>query len=1372
MRATHVLIALALAAPRPVLAQSCPQVSSNTPFAGTEFQTACSTAVTQGCTSPSGVTYNSSSGLLTLPTNAGQFQSPPNAAVTANVYFAAPADYDRDGWTDFVAANDSDGIYVMRNQTITCSTTGCTGSSSVAPTAQTIAASWWNTITNKRSAAFRQTTNTSATALFLKPAITGTQRMSPMGAGDFDGDGWADFVQISATYQASPGTADVVSWPNAARLFMNTKNCRLTTATTNPTPCGIGTLCSGQPTNGACTGTGLTNGTVRTETQLSCTTTSNCPYYMPTFATYDLLTGAAISSTVTTTSTPTSGSASIRPGMFGPIGHPSQNIVVLDWDGDGDLDFLYGHSGGTCPGTLCGSTTPTFYPGIDVWKNDCAQSAQWVASTKSCIGHIPVFSRTQTVCTGSSCNNGDVLIPSTAHNTTTLAPTAGLGFDVTTPSGDKRVPAFAYSDIDNDGDLDLVVGSPGCCSSAYQNRLRVFRGTTNSPYTHTLDTANPIILSTNSGTTTWQGFQGSLTAVFVTDFSGDGWPDIVTGSDAYAYSGTIGGRTRYWKNSGNAASPFGTAWPTCSTAPATCTGCSASCNPAATTVVSESCGSSACTTNLTASPPTFPDFDMGLMLDYDHDPQNTKDMVFTNGNTSNEFYIFPNRATAATVAPCGTISSGQLPPPADESTVTGACLTPTATLPNATSSITYYLSNETPSNFIQACKQTSSGFTPATCCVSFTNVTGKTITWKAVFDSNSADDATSNSCTLTGSASPTVSNISANYTYNNAVQQYRAGVVVSDGVSYVGSFRQPGNRGSFYALAAGTGAKYYDAAAKLDVQSTRNLYTTSNVGTGLARISFSPTSPSSALIARVGASTATEATNTINWVLSARFGLGTTMSKLGAVMDSTPAILTPPFRPAWYAYLSSSERAVYDNFASANSSRVPLALFASMDGFIHAVISNATQISDSRNGTEAWGFVPPYVAASMKSNFTTGTVTSYPDGSVTLFDYRKANGTIATVALVPDGAGGSSLTALDVTSTITPVTYSVSGPTPMWSVLPGDALAGKAMSKPGIARVSLSGNETFVVVAGTGINSADASKGKVVAGYNLETGALLWKFEMACALTSDITVVETDDVGELGPPTLDGFTDRAVFADACGYVYKIDPGQNLAGAYMANTGLGTIALGTSNGVARFALFSTQTTSGALGQQRPIVGAIAAKVDATTDMILYFGTGGLSSVSAASINELYAVRLKDGTIRNKVTGTCPTAGHCEKFYGGVVISPDSVIVTRSVDPDVGNPSACDYGSSRVQFLDSNTFTQTALLSSVAGSTIAATAGPLFGDAGALYFATVSGEIKRIGSPRAATAGADSAAGQTQQSSSTTQDGDTAGPMALIGWRVVL
>ncbi|MBL0217474.1 MAG: VCBS repeat-containing protein [Myxococcales bacterium] len=1364
------LVALVVAlAPAHARADSlaCPAVSANTTFAGTTVQTECTSSITEGCTSKSGTSYESSTSLLLLPGAAGNFQPPPGSAVAQNVYYGTAGDFDHDGWEDFVASDNADRIYLMRNQTVTCGTTGCSGSATVAPTVQTIASTWWETLTNVRTAAFRtQTTSTG-----LKPTIGTSNTESPMAAGDFDGDGWSDVFVISATNNAGGNPR----WPTAARLFMNTQNCH--DASYNP--CGVGTLCTGQPANGTCSGAGTTgSGVAFTESNLSCTNTATCGKYFATFATYDARTGTSVTGTGTTTTTPTT----TKPGDFGPIGHSAQNIVVVDFDGDGDLDLLIGHSTGTCPGALCTTASQVFYSGIDVWRNDCAQSAQWNATARSCVGHIPAFSHSTTgTCNGTSCNNTDVLLPSTAHNTTTIAPSTNLGIDTAV----RENLGFAYSDIDQDGDYDLVVGSPGCCSSSANagNRLRVFRGTSNSKTVHTLDTATPIVLSTSNGT--YPGFEGSLTGVFVNDFSGDGYPDIVTGSDGVAYSASLGGRTRYWKNTGDPANPFGKNWPTCSSAPASCTNCSATCNPNPTTKMSESCGNANCA-NQYATPPTFGDFDIGFMLDYDHDPKSTRDMVLTNGNNTSEFYVFANRASPATYAACGNVVSGTLPTPASELTVSGACITPTASTPAGTS-ITYYVNNESPANFQLACTQTSAGFTPALtsgqCCVTFASSTGRTLTWKAVLDSNTTDGT--GVCSSIGTSTPTVTSVVANYTYTAVGQHYKAGVVINDGVSYVGSFTQPGNRGHMYALAAGDGSKYFDVATKLDAQSTRNIYTTDLTGTGLTRIDFAPGSPSAALQSRVGASSGPEATSVINWVLSARFGVGSTSfaaTKLGAVQSSTPAIVARPYRPNWYAFLSSAEKASYDAFASAHETRLPLVLFASMDGMIHAVISNAANMLDSHNGQEAWAFVPPFVASNMKADWqaTTAahalTVTSYPDGSPGLIDYKKSDGNIATATVISDGVGSTSVTALDVTDTIDPTTFSVTnkGPRPMWSQQPGGAAAGQATSKPGIARVKIGGVEHYVVITGTGVHATDSSKGKIIAGYELETGALLWKYELDCALTSDITVFETDDEGpyEPGAPILDGFADRAVFADACGSIYKIDPAQDLSGGFMGNAGLGPIVLAQKNGRERTALFGTGTTSGALatGQQRPIVGTLGARTDATTDMVLFFGTGGLEAQSPTLVNEFYAVYAKDGAIRNKLTGTC-TAGRCEKFYNGVVVTPTAVIVQRSVDPVVGGGS-CDFGSSSVQSYGLEApYTQQFNLTAAGGVPYRAVTGPIYGDAGALYFATVAGQIERVGTPRSTAAGGDSTSGavHSEGASDTTY---VNAPFTLLGWRTIL
>jgi hypothetical protein len=69
------------------------------------------------------------------------------------------------------------------------------------------------------------------------------------------------------------------------------------------------------------------------------------------------------------------------------------------------------------------------------------------------------------------------------------------------------------------------------------------------------------------------------------------------------------------------------------------------------------------------------------------------------------------------------------------------------------------------------------------------------------------------------------------------------------------------------------------------------------------------------------------------------------------------------------------------------------------------------------------------------------------------------------------------------------------------------------------------------------------------------------------------------------------------------------------------------------------------------------------------------------------------------------------------------------------------------------------------------------GGLYGDAGAVYFATIAGDVARIGTPRAASAGGDTAAGRTQGigagdvSSTGATVGMTQG-FTLMGWRVVL
>ncbi|MGH9887805.1 MAG: hypothetical protein ACREBE_19895, partial [bacterium] len=302
-------------------------------------------------------------------------------------------------------------------------------------------------------------------------------------------------------------------------------------------------------------------------------------------------------------------------------------------------------------------------------------------------------------------------------------------------------------------------------------------------------------------------------------------------------------------------------------------------------------------------------------------------------------------------------------------------------------------------------------------------------------------------------------------------------------------------------------------------------------------------------------------------------------------------------------------------------------------------------------------------------------VAAFPDGSPTLVDYQTSSGTFKTAAVIAEGNGGKSFSVVDVTQTVNPTTGAVTGPTPMWSATPGTSEAGQAYAKPSVVRVKIASAERYLVIAGSGVDYTDLLdlKGRVVSAYDLTTGSLLWKFQSKCPLTSDITSFETDDTGEPGSPTLDGFIDRIVFADKCGYVYKLNPAVDLAGGYLSNTGMGSItATTTPDGKTEYALFSTKLTSGGLGSDRTIGGTIAARTDATTRMVLLFGTGGLESVPATSANAFYAVYADTGAIRSKALGTC-TLGACEKFYGGVVVTPQQVIFTKTLDPAIGTNS---------------------------------------------------------------------------------------------------
>lgn len=970
-------------------------------------------------------------------------------------------------------------------------------------------------------------------------------------------------------------------------------------------------------------------------------------------------------------------------------------VQALDYNGDRKIDLLYssGDNGGT----------------IRVFLNNCTLAT--VANPPAAPAPLPCATAPRFQYQSSS----GVLITS-----------MGMGVYNT-----ARSPVFAFADVDGDGRRDLIAGAPSCCTTA-GDRLRMWKGLSGGGLSSTPQSI---------------AFQGSATVVFVHDFSGDGKPDLVVGTDNWNFNAGHGGDSFYWVNNGSA-----TPW---SDAP----------------------------TQLTAhNAATLIDYDVGFLFNYDHDPASTMDLMIADGNHTGSFFVQANRV-AESYVDCGTAASGTMELgslSSSEMVVTAARIHPTYTLNGGT--INFYLSNETPENWVlaAACPDATGDL-----CVSFPHPVGRDVRWKVEMCSNAAHTKT-----------PTLSAMSATFDYTRAKEHFRAGVIVNDGVAYLGGFRQPGDRGHLFAVNAGLSETYWDASTSINSMSdaSRNLYTSNPAGT--ARVDFSTANAANtSLIASMEVADSAQAATVIDWVRSKRFGIGNDgieKSRVGAIQNSTPAILTKPGFPIWYVYAGVADKLRHQSYQTAQASRRNLVLFGAKDGMIHAIQTTPTAMTTAPSGTEAWGFVPPKIASGMVADYTnsltagTTVVASFPDGSPTLADYRKSDGNYGTVALVSSGAGGKSLMALDVTSTIN-TSGTVVGPTPMWTTVPGEADAGQAYSKPAVARVLIGGAEKFVTIAATGIASDNPSapftKGRIVSAYDIATGRLLWKFQAKCAVTSDVSTFETDDDLEPGAPAFNGYADRAVFADACGYVYKVDPARDLSGAWNDNTGMGTIAVDAATTTLadasivttpQYALFSSRLSPGALGTDSPIAGTLAVRSDSTLRVVMFFGTGGLESHPTTETNEFYGVYADNGALRSKMRGSC-TASKCEKFYGGAVVTTQQVIFTRTTDPAVGT-TTCDTGSTKVAAVSLEASATTDFNVDFTQSVGSAVMGALYGDAGALYFATLAGDVSRVGTPRAASAGGDSSAtgisqfGQGNESATTGTVGSNQ-PLTLMAWRQV-
>jgi hypothetical protein len=519
----------------------------------------------------------------------------------------------------------------------------------------------------------------------------------------------------------------------------------------------------------------------------------------------------------------------------------------------------------------------------------------------------------------------------------------------------------------------------------------------------------------------------------------------------------------------------------------------------------------------------------------------------------------------------------------------------------------------------------------------------------------------------------------------------------------------------------------------------------------------------------------------VNWVRdSPRFGQSGDERRFGGIISSTPVVVTRPELPVWFLRANLDRQSAFQVFRRDQFERPPLVLYGAKDGMVHALHTDPRNVTDADLGKEAWAFIPSGVAGRMANDFASTLISAYPD-TWPVIDDVLIGSEYRTLAVLAHGRGGTGISAIDITETVDGNSvegYTVTGPQPRWEQVPQDIAPygpGLALSRPAIARVQLAaGSERYMVIAGTGISYHDPDfvndNGRIVMAYDAENGYVLWTFRTQCPVTTAISVFETNDQGEPDPvPDLNGFMDRAVFGDRCGYVYKVDLTQETAGG--RTFGLGAVQPDPTNDPQLRALFRTD-----LG--RPVTGNIAVRavVDAdTTRVALFFGTGGLEEEPSFRQNTFYALAAApedpadndpENLVFQRIVGTCSTPTTCQKFYGGVRVNPQQIIFTRVVEPPIGlGAAACDAerGSTVIEARslvgDISTAIDQTLFTQTVDSPITA---PLTMAGNAIYFPDVRGRLSSIGDTT--TGGASFVADQTSVDR-------TQAPMLILGWRQI-
>jgi hypothetical protein len=698
---------------------------------------------------------------------------------------------------------------------------------------------------------------------------------------------------------------------------------------------------------------------------------------------------------------------------------------------------------------------------------------------------------------------------------------------IQTPWGQRGVSTVSAADFDNDGDIDIIVGSVSYDSLLYYKNDGTGQFALYTTYTDPNHDPNNDL------------YDGAATVSLAADFDRDGNVDLVIGTDNWNYGTNYGGKVFYFRNNGD-------------------------------NTFTQKLKFNGQTQN-----PQVIDFDLGFAFDYNND--GLLDFLIADGNDTQSYYLFINQLADVFNISGTAVSSNVTPSLSSQYAITRVRMPvlDMSVIGSSSSglSLTFYVSNNDGQTWESYAQYTGSAIHSVTSQPwhDFHSY-GAKLRWKAVFSApNDSIPGYDNASYET----PAVDQIQLEYIYVEKREYSRtsdaATTITVNGqtekILIAATFIFPGLDGQLRA---------YDVtnmAAQNVAYSTLQTVTTADPGSSAGRqvaqgvqilwdagqllrdrdpnnrtiyasykqYSGNPLTRKDFTRANAGtlASLLSDVDGDNAGLIDFIRGVGQ-IWKLADIQHSNPIVVGPPSEVP--ALMGTG----YSDFVQTWANRTKVVFVGANDGMLHCF--------DATTGAEIWGYIPYNLLPKLKNLSQKDPLTGvryrasdkYVDGTPSVADVY-INGAWKTVLICGQGPGsGSSVggglnyyIALDVTDP--------QNPQPLWEFTANSV--GETWSVPAIGKVMQGSTPRWVAFMGSGYdNDPNYTAGNVFYVVRIDTGQTIvtktvsnvntnaygfpWRYtDIYVALPGSPTAVEND---------ADGYIESVYIGDLDGRLWKLD----------------------------------------------------------------------------------------------------------------------------------------------------------------------------------------------------------------------------------------